>query len=275
MPVESVVYLLEPDTAQRQCFECVTLSVGSCVHAVGEVAGAFDTLCRVCPDVLVVGASLSVTEIIPLCRQVRAHPYLPACHILMLSNDALPDEIAMLVDDVLRRDAPDHEILARLQSGIRQAQYRRRMEAMRQELEHLRGEQERTDGYMTETTTQLVEIAAQLQSEVVHSVEREEESVRSAQADTIAQAAAGLRHEINNPLFAIVGSAESALKRLNAGQAASEADLTPIVTSLERILRGADRIQHVVQTISEMLSPVTTDYVPGVSMLRLSKEIES
>ena len=70
-------------------------------------------------------------------------------------------------------------------------------------------------GYAQDTTTQLVEIAAELQAEVCHSAEREEASVREAQTDTIAQAAAALRHEINNPLFAILGSGESVLRRLH------------------------------------------------------------
>lgn len=269
MPAKPVIYLLEPDAAQRQCFECAALLFGGCVHVVVNIVGAFDMLCRACPDVVVIGASLPTADIGVLCQQVRAHPYLPACHILIRSDSEISSELALLVDDVLRYDAPDYEVIMRLQSGMKQAQCRRQADAMRQELERLRGEQERTDDYMTEATTHLVEIAAQLQSEVVHSVEREEESVRTAQVDTIAQAAAALRHEINNPLFAIVGSAESALKQLKAIQTAPDADLAPIVTSLERILRGADRIQHVVEAISEMLSPVTTDYVQGVSMLNL------
>lgn len=271
MPSEPVLYLLESDTAQHQRFQNIGREFNGFVHAARDTAGAFDLLRRASPDVVIIGATLPLAEIAALCRQVRADAYLEACHLLLLGNAAVPAVLAGLVDDLMRPDAPQCEVLFRLQNGLRQSQLRRQAAAIRQELENFRGEQERAGDYMIETTTQLVEIAAQLQSEVVHSVEREEESVRAAQTDTIAQAAAALRHEINNPLFAIMGSAESALKRLEAIKNTPQPDLTPIVTSCERILRGADRIQQVVEAISVMLTPTTTDYVQGVSMLDLTK----
>lgn len=68
----------------------------------------------------------------------------------------------------------------------------------------------------------------------------------SAQVDTIAHAAATLRHEINNPLFAITGSAESALKRLQhlkAQYPESEQDFNILINGMKRIQRGSSRIE--------------------------------
>ena len=271
MPSEPVIYLLEPDAARQQRFQRIGRACHCRIHAAGNAVGIFDLLRRASPDVLIMGASLPPTDIAALCRQIRADVYLGASQILLMGDAAVPAALFGLVDDLMGPDAPENEIVFRLQNGIRQSQYRRQAIAIRQELENFRGEQEQAGDYMTDATTQLVEIAAQLQSEVVHSVEREEESVRAAQADTIAQAAAALRHEINNPLFAIVGSAESALKRLDAIKNTPQPDMTPIVTGFERILRGADRIQKIVEAISAMLTPATTDYVPGVAMLDLTK----
>ena len=271
MPSNPVLYLLEPNAMQRQRLESIGGTLGCRVHADGATVGAFASLCRVRPDVIVIGSDLPTAELAGLCRQIRANAALQACHLLFCGNVTVPSVLVGIMDDLLRLDAPDYEVVLRLQSGIRQSQVRRQATAVQHELEQVRGEQERAGDYMTETTTHLVEIAAQLQSEVVHSVEREEESVRVAQQNTIAQAAAALRHEINNPLFAIVGSAESAIKRLEAMQSAPQPDVIPIITSFERILRGADRIQQVVQAISEMLTPATTEYIEGVSMLNLPK----
>ncbi len=271
MPSESVLYLLEPDTARQQRLQSIGQACHCRVHASGNAVGVFDLLRRAGPDVVIIGSTPPYEDIAVLCRQIRADIYLRASQILLLGDAAVPATLYRLVDDLMRPDAPESEVVFRLQNGIRQSQLRQQAIAIQQELENFRGQQEQAGDYMTEATTQLVEIAAQLQSEVVHSVEREEESVRAAQADTIAQAAAALRHEINNPLFAIVGSAESALKRLESIKNTPQPDLTPIVSGCERILRGADRIQKVVEAISAMLTPATTDYVPGVAMLDLTK----
>ena len=175
-------------------------------------------------------------------------------------------------DDVLLRGASEFEITARLHAALRLAGMRQQWEMARHEIEQIYHREDSGDNYLQDATAQLVEIAAQLQSEVVHSTEREEASVRTAQTDIIAQAAAALRHEINNPLFAITGSAESIQRRLRALQnsSATSADIAVLLAGVERIQRGSERIQQVVQAISAMLTPATTDYVAGVPMLDLA-----
>ncbi len=69
-----------------------------------------------------------------------------------------------------------------------------------------------------------------------------------------------LRHELNNPLFAVSGSAESVLARLqilaNGGISAAE-DLIPRV---ERILAAAERIGQIVHSLGDL--PATPSAPP-------------
>lgn len=160
------------------------------------------------------------------------------------------------------------------------------------------------------TTTHLVEIAAQMQIEIYHSAELETQHILSAQTETILQAAAALRHEINNPLFAISGSVESAIRKVNAikGCAAisdeqllaekqadqnqsdderdrdrkknystakhisygDASDVECLEACLDRIQRGAERIDQVIQSFSAMCQPMIVNYLPGVAMLDLA-----
>lgn len=56
-----------------------------------------------------------------------------------------------------------------------------------------------------------------------------------------------LRHELNNPLFAITGSAESALKRLERLRDGGLAEVEELLPRIERILAGAERIRETVK----------------------------
>jgi hypothetical protein len=67
-------------------------------------------------------------------------------------------------------------------------------------------------------------------------------TVLTPDSDASAQAKVAFRHEINNLLFVIVGSAESALKRVQRG--AQDADAT--LADLQRILQSAERVQQAV-----------------------------
>ena len=73
-----------------------------------------------------------------------------------------------------------------------------------------------------------------------------------AQVDTIAKTAAIMRHDINNPLFAITGSAEAALKRLQRLKTLypeSDQDFNILISGMKRIQRGSDRIEKIVQAL--------------------------
>ncbi len=245
-----------------------------CMFEVGQDREAgLKMLAQVCPAVVVVYASASEMEDLAYCRRLRTGQ--PHCGLVLLLPGISPkaEWPENGPDDVLLYGANLMEVRYRLKAALQLSQLRRANEGVRMELERQRCAQEREGTYLNDAATYLVEIAAELQSEVCHSAEREEKSVRVAQVDTIAQATATLRHEINNPLFAIMGSADSALRRLRKVQAQypdCEEGLIPVITGIERIQKGGDRIQNVVQAISEMLGPAKRDYVEGVQMLDLS-----
>lgn len=74
------------------------------------------------------------------------------------------------------------------------------------------------------------------------------------QLESLAQSAARLRHDLNNPLFAICGGAELALKRLQSLQEKGIVGTPEIIVAIERVLRGAERIEEVVQAFAAIAS---------------------
>jgi signal transduction histidine kinase len=283
MPYADLIYLADNDTILQQRLREAARSLGCRLHFGKTGLDALEEAACMDANVLLASSQILGREGQALRRTMRGLPLRHCGFILLL--DAVPADgdgangmangMEGGADDVLLRGASEFEIMARLQAALRLAGMRRQWETARRELEQLRDREDSGGDYLHDATAQLVEIAAQLQSEVVHSTEREEASVRTAQTDIIAQAAAALRHEINNPLFAITGSAESVLRRLRAMQTSPvpNADVTTLIAGVERIQRGSERIQQVVQAISEMLTPATTDYVAGVAMLDLTTKM--
>ncbi len=293
----SIIYLIEQDANIQRRFEGVAERLGCRLHLGVSPDRAASDIRALCPDVVVLpppvqaadravigtGKSAHLAGLGTLWHGLFDNTSLHCASILLL--DDLPLDAAWPLygpDDVLLRRAGSFEIMARVQAALRLAQMRRQV-ASAQRVLWQHDDEDANGGYSEDATTHLVEIAAELQAEVCHSAAREEASVRVAQSDTIAQAAAALRHEINNPLFAILGSGESALRRMRGMKARLEtvpaflptsdeiaSDLAALIAGLERIQRGGERIEQVVQTISAMLTPATTDYVAGVSMLDLN-----
>ena len=298
----ALIYLIEPSPGVQQRMGEAARRLGCRLRASHDLSDALEDICALRPDVLVMPAAFKNAGSTDATGSDTAHKHMaddPTAGRRMLDEAGLAETSLLLLldelpaqsvwptpgpDDFLRRNADVFEMMARVSCALRLSLLRRQSAALRSALEQ-QDAQDAAGGCARDTTTHLVEIAAELQSEVCHSVEREEASVREAQTDTIAQAAAALRHEINNPLFAILGSGESALRRLNALRQRVEnapippadaspndirADIAALIAGVERIQRGGERIEQVVQAISDMLTPATKDYVQGVSMLNLN-----
>jgi signal transduction histidine kinase len=225
---------------------------------------------------LVICVGLEGREVVTFTSRLKSDPLLKRCWRLALCREIGPylDETNSEagIDDVLLITSTPGELRHRVRLGLRLHEALVHGIELQAKLNLLQEEQAREIAYVQDTTTQLVEIAAQLQGEIAHNAEVEQEHLLTARADIVAQAGAALRHEINNPLFAIIGSADLARRRLEGLGQQSGTDLTPIYGALDRILRGATRIQQVVEAISGMLTPATTDYVAGVPMLDLHGE---
>jgi signal transduction histidine kinase len=143
------------------------------------------------------------------------------------------------------------------------------------ELAERREDMARTEEYLNNATAQLVEMAAQLQGEILRNKALEATNINLAKVDTILQATATLRHEVNNPLFAITGSAERALKRITLLQEKGVTEVATVMPDMVRVLKGAERIQQVINAFSRVVVPTTKDYLPGMLMLELDSETPS
>lgn len=299
MPVPALIYVIEQDPRGRHLNDTHSLNHSNsqlqlaaerlhCRLMIGsEDNNSVEKAVRLSPDIMIYSACSLDADTILLFQRLRAEASLCECTFLLMPA-GVPDlsecEWSKVgADEILLHDAAPLEITMRLQMGLQLARLRRQNAALKIEMDSYRNQKEQEGDYLNDATAYLVEIAAELQSEVCHSAEREEESVRVAQVDTIAQAAATLRHEINNPLFAITGSAETALKRLRSlqvqyGESGMEGiakeesvkDFTALISGMERIQRGSERIGKVVQDISATLEASKKDYVEGVPMLELN-----
>ncbi len=100
--------------------------------------------------------------------------------------------------------------------------------------------------------------------DVSHEVALEEELRKSEQLTTIAQTAAAVNHEINNPLAAVLGNAELLLRHCNDDSPTTE-------RRLKRIAEGAGRIAEVTQKLVHVTDPVVTEWAPGHTMLDIDR----
>jgi signal transduction histidine kinase len=209
-----------------------------------------------------------------LVKRFKNDPTLRACWLLgvydrddLMMAQEMPSGHDDLVD--IRADVPERR--QRLRVGLRVAELQAEKAQLQQKIDLLHFEQQQKTSFLQSTAAELVEMAAGLNAEIHQNAVREVENIRTAQSDLIAQAAAALRHEINNPLFAITGSAETAKRRLELLTVNTGADVSGLLVCIDRIQRGANRIEQVVEAISNLLEPITTDYVPGVTMLDLNR----
>jgi signal transduction histidine kinase len=66
---------------------------------------------------------------------------------------------------------------------------------------------------------------------------------------TVGMLAAGVAHEINNPLAYVVGNLEFAFDRLTAGHPLEQSELAEVVHSLAQAREGSDRIGHITRDL--------------------------
>jgi signal transduction histidine kinase len=180
-----------------------------------------------------------------------------------------------LPDDILTYPCSLKEVRACVRTGVRLLDSLEQASQMQRELLFAQEEVKQTEEYRLTVTSQLVEMTAQLQSEMLKNQEMEAERIKLARMDTILQATATLRHEINNPLFAIKGSAEGALRQLQRLNSQEVREIRTSIERVERVMRGAERIQQVVEAFAKVVVPTTKDYLPGMPMLELHKLTEA
>lgn len=178
------------------------------------------------------------------------------------------------IDAYLREDcsAMEVQMCVRMARGYLVAL--QQADEAQQELFLRQEEMKETEEYLGNATGQLVVMTAQLQSEILRNQALEAERIKMARMDTILQATATLRHEVNNPLFAITGSAESAVKLLKRESTDTNPNIITAIQRIERVLKAAERIQLVVEAFARVIVPTSKDYLPGIPMLELNGKAE-
>lgn len=174
-----------------------------------------------------------------------------------------------ITDDCIEQKRLGIEWSIRINAGLKAALHRREAVQLREKISILRSEQERDQDHLKNAASQLIEMTAQLRSDLIHNEEEEEDKLLTARLDVVEQAAIALRHEINNPLFVISGSVESAIRQVSRLEGQGTADLTGLKRNLDRIQQAEERIEQAVQAISAKLHPGVTQYAEGISMLDL------
>jgi signal transduction histidine kinase len=124
---------------------------------------------------------------------------------------------------------------------------------------------ERTAAALAEERERLAAKVAELTRTNLALAEARESLIRSEKLATVGRLAAGVAHEVGNPLGAVAGYAEVALARLGA-------DADPgIRDALDRIVAAAARIDQIVRELLDFARPV-----PGESVaVALAAPLES
>ncbi len=115
---------------------------------------------------------------------------------------------------------------------------------------------ERVAGELAEERTRLAAKVAELTAANRALAEARESLLRSEKLATVGRLAAGLAHEVGNPLGAIAGYAEVARSRLPAGAAPELAD------AVERIAAAAARIDRTVRELLDFARPAAPALLP-------------
>ncbi len=245
---------------KRTCCCC-----GTAVQAIETGATALSMARMEHPLLIIAQEVLPDMSGMELCERVRQEPSLAETR-LMIAASKPPVGVHFTPDEWLPINADDDEWQWRITAALRTAHAYNALHHTTNENLNLHDQLDNSDRQLIDATAELVEMAAQLHAEIARNAQLEQERLQMVRRDVIAQAAAALRHEINNPLFAISGSAQSLARRMDSSNIDSSEDAR---NAVRRILVGADRISEVVQTISSMLDPVSTGYIGDTRMLDL------
>jgi signal transduction histidine kinase len=86
---------------------------------------------------------------------------------------------------------------------------------------------------------------------------------------SIGMLAAGVAHEINNPLAYVLGNLEFALNRLGDGQLPEPADLAEVVQALSQAREGSQRISHITRDLKVFCRSTEDDEKSLVSVKKV------
>lgn len=223
------VLLAEDSDVVRQMLHAAAARAGHTVTSVADGLTAWETFCALQPEIVILDWSLPGIDGLEVCRRIRAHATSGETFVLMVTARESGDELNVA-----------------LESGV--------------------------DDYITKPVTpshlrarlQIAEQGLRLRAARRAA---EEALSHSRWLAGIGETTLALQHELNNPLFALLGHAEL----FAADPSASERQRADI----EVILEQARRVASVVRRLALLKEPRSVPYIADALMLDLSDEIAS
>ena len=186
------------------------------------------------PDLVLADIMMPVLDGLKLCRLIKGDPQLKKVYMVLLTaRTSSQDKIEGLTsgaDDYITKPFQRGELLARVKAGLRTRQMQAQLERKNQELEE----------------------ALQLLQKT------QEKLIQSKKLEAIAYLAAGVAHEVNNPLSVIRGHAQY-LQLLIDEEDINRGELEE---NLKAISEGTSRCQDIVEKLQHYARPVESPFAP-------------
>ncbi len=239
-PRAAHILLAEDDPIQAAIITHLLRQEGYRVDAF-DTLGAIRTAIRAAqPDLVLLDRMLPDGDGCTLCEELKADPVTLGIPVILLTvRDTVADRVEGLrrgADDYIAKPFEAPELLARVHSVLR-------MLALQRELAEQADELARKNAALKEAQARLV---------------------KSERLAAIGEIGLAIRHEINNPLSAIMGFTDLLLAQIPEGDAT--------FTKLEAIKRCSIRIRDVVRRLERIEDDRTVEYVDGIQMTDLGPE---
>ncbi len=264
--MEKLVYLVSSEVVEEH-FSKAIVDAGYKLQTVHDGNTALHMARMDLPCILLISDILSDMTSLKLCQLIKKDTKLQSIWLILITQECTHEIMQSDADDWINPTESELSLAWKLQLGEKMHFRAVHLNQLSKKVNTKEKNLSQSNLHLERITEDLVEMAASMQAELCHSAEEHAVEVKSAKRNVLSQAAATLRHEINNPLFVITGTVQSL--QLHVDRAIDEeTELSRTVhRDVARIMTGARRIESVVQAISAMLDPITTEYVNGEQIL--------
>ncbi len=236
-PRAAHILLAEDDPIQAAIITHLLQQEGYRVDAFGALEAIRTAIRAAQADLVILDRMLPDGDGCVLCQELKEDPATHGVPVILLTmRDSVEERVEGLrrgADDYIAKPFEPAELLARVHSVLR-------MLALQRELAEQADELARKNAALQEAQARLV---------------------RSERLAAIGEIGLAIRHEINNPLSAIVGFTDLLLTQTDAADA--------VHVKLEAIKRCSLRIRDVVRRLEHIEDDRTVEYVDGIQMTDL------
>ncbi len=239
-PRAAHILLAEDDPVQAAIITHLLREEGYRVEAFSTLAAIRTALGGTQADLVLLDRMLPDGDGCTLCEELKADPVTLGIPVILLTmRDTVADRVEGLrrgADDYIAKPFEAPELLARVHSVLR-------MLALQRELAEQAEELARKNAALKEAQARLV---------------------KSERLAAIGEIGLAIRHEINNPLSAIMGFTDLLLTQTPASDG--------IYEKLKAIKRCSMRIRDVVRQLEHIEDDRTVEYVDGIQMTDLGSK---